>query len=131
MIVLDSSAAIDFLLGLEPEGSWVEHQLAAHEGDLHAPHLIDVEVTTVIRRYVHERALSGQSALQRLHAMSKLGIRRYPHVQLLDRVWELRKNIAAPDGFFVALAEALDAPLVTTDRHLARAHGPRIPILAP
>ena len=131
MIVLDSSAAVDFLLGLEPEAAWVAGHLAGHEGDVHAPHLIDVEVTAVIRRFVLERGLTAQSGLQRIRAMAKFDIRRYPHAQLVERVWELRRSVSPPDGFFVALAEALDVPLVTTDRRLARAHGPRIPILAP
>jgi predicted nucleic acid-binding protein len=131
VIVLDTAAAVDLLLGLEPEASWVRSHLAAHEGDIHAPHVIDVEVTRVIRRFVRARGLSAEDGLARVRAMSTFALRRYPHTQLVDRVWELRGSVASTDAFFVALAEALDAPLVTTDRRLARASGPRVLILAP
>jgi predicted nucleic acid-binding protein len=131
VIVLDSAAAVDYLLRLEPDVTWVRELLAAHEGDIHAPHLIDVEVTSVIRRFVLKRGATAHDGLQRVRALRDLGIRRYPHSQLLERVWELRRTVAPPDACFVALAEALDAPLVTTDRHLARARGPRIPVLCP
>jgi predicted nucleic acid-binding protein len=131
VIVLDSSAAVDYLLGLEPEATWVADRLAGHEGDIHAPHLIDTEVMTVVRRFVREHALTAENGLERVRAMSAFPIRRYPHTELTERVWALRERVASNDGFFVALAEALDAPLVTTDRRLARVKGIRVPILAP
>jgi predicted nucleic acid-binding protein len=131
LIVLDSSAVIDYLLGLEPEASWVRDRIVEAETRVHAPHLLDVEVLGVIRAFVLVRSLPEPNARLAVRALGELPLRRYPHVQLLDRVWELKAALSAPDATFVALAEALDIPLVTTDRRLARAHGPRIPIVSP
>ena len=131
MIVLDSSAVVDYLLDLEPEASWVRERIVEAETRAHAPHVLDVEVVGVIRAFVLERALPEPNARLAVRALGELPVRRYPHVQLLDRVWELRSTLSASDATFVALAEALDVPLVTTDRRLARAHGPRIPIVSP
>lgn len=90
---------------------------------LHAPHLIDLEVAQVLRRY----AAIGQRAAERcrdaLGDLSDFPLRRYPHDCLLSRVWELRHNLTAYDAVYVALAEALDAPLLTRDRRLAAAAG--------
>ncbi len=63
--------------------------------------------------------------------LSGLSLTRYPHVQLLDRAWELRTHVSSPDAFFVALSEALGAPLVTTDLRLSRTHGHQATIIAP
>ena len=131
MIVLDSSAGVDYLLRIEPEASWVEAQLDGARWKLHAPHLFDVEVVSAIRRLVLGGRLSLREGAARARLLAALSLRRYPHVQLLDRVWELNPTVTPSDACFVALAEALDVPLVTTDRRLARARGPRIPILAP
>ena len=131
MIVLDSSAAIDYLLGLEPEASWVEAQLDRAAWRLHAPHVFDVEVVSGIRRLVIGRKISRTRGAERARLLAELPMQRYPHVQLLDRVWELHPTVTPADACFVALAEALNVSLVTTDRRLGRAVGLRVPILAP
>jgi predicted nucleic acid-binding protein len=131
LIVLDSSAAVDYLLAREPEAEWVRRQLQGARWRIEVPHVFDVEIVGVLRRHVLARELRPEDARARVRLLAELPARRYPHVQLLERVWELHATINAPDACFVALAEALDVPLVTTDRRLARARGPRIPIVAP
>lgn len=125
MIVLDASAAADFLLPREPQASWIEDRLLRPGESLHAPHLIDVEVASTLRRRVFRGEISHRSARLILRDLADLDMTRYPHVGLLERVWELRANLTAADAAYVALAEALDAPLVTTDATLARAPGHR------
>ena len=130
MIVLDSSAAVDFLLGYEPHAGWVADQLSA-DADLHAPHLFDVEVLGAVRRRVLARELRRRDAEGALADLVALRMRRYPHRPLLERAWELRTTVTASDGVYVALAEALGASLVSTDKRLARASGLRAIISTP
>jgi predicted nucleic acid-binding protein len=129
VIVLDSSAAIDYLIG-RGAGEWVETQLRDLD-EVHAPHLLDVEVVGALRRRLQAGELSRRRAQDALADFQDLRVRRYPHRPFLHRMWELRDNLTASDAVFVALAEALAFPLVTTDRALATAPGPRIPVLAP
>jgi len=90
---------------------------------LHAPHLLDIEVTQVVRRYAASGAIPVRRAHTAIVDLLNLQIRRYPHDLLLERVWALRHNLTAYDAGYVALAEALDATLLTRDRRLARAAG--------
>jgi len=129
VIVLDSSAAVDLVARLEP-GSWVDEQLA-REPDAHAPFLIDIEVTTALRKLAHVGTLSARAAREALEDFALLDLARYPHLPFLGRMWELRATISAADASFLALAEALDATVVTTDQRLARSHGHRAHIVAP
>jgi predicted nucleic acid-binding protein len=131
LIVLDSSAAVDLLFGREPESTWVLEQLSAAGWRMNAPHLIDVEVLGVVRSWVLRRRITSTDGRNRIRRLTELPLRRYPHVALLERAWELHPSVAAADAVFVALAEALDLPLVTTDRRLAGAPGPRVPIITP
>jgi predicted nucleic acid-binding protein len=131
LIVLDSSAALEYLLGTKDGAPWVEAQCEAAGWRLHAPHVIDIEVIGVLRKGVLRRGIPVSRARTALDVLANLPLTRYPHVQLLDRAWNLRAHIASPDAFFVALAEALGAPLVTTDLRLSRAHGIRAMIVAP
>jgi predicted nucleic acid-binding protein len=96
----------------------------AHE-TLHAPHLIDVEVAQVVRRYAANGEIDGKRGGSALDDLAVFPMRRYPHEVLLPRVWELRNNLTAYDAVYIALAEALGAPLLTRDRHLAGASGHR------
>lgn len=122
MIVVDASALIEVLVG-EPNAALAAR--LAQEPVLHAPHLLDTEVLHVLRRLEQRRELTGaQVATARAH-FDALAIDRYPHRQLSERVWALRTSVSAYDATYVALAEALDAVLVTTDRRLARATGVR------
>ena len=129
MIVLDSSAAVDYVAGLE-RGQWVEEQLLA-DRVVQAPHLLDAEIAGALRKLWLRGQISDDHAHDAFATFARLSIRRYPHVRLLERVWELRRSVTAADAMYVALAEALDAPLVTTDLRLARSHGHRARIVAP
>ncbi len=98
---------------------------------LHAPHLIDVEVAQVIRRYAARGDISAARGGEALADLSDLPLQRYEHDFLIPRVWELRDNLTAYDAVYVALAEALEAPLVTGDLRLAAAagHGARVDVI--
>ena len=92
---------------------------------LHAPHLVDIEVTHALRRLVQREDITAARAEQGLADLSQLHIERYGHQPLTARIWQLRESMTAYDGAYVALAEALDAPLLTCDVKLAHAHGHR------
>jgi predicted nucleic acid-binding protein len=129
LIVLDSSAAVDYLARRAP-GDWVAEQIFA-EPTLHAPHVLDVEVVSALRRLVRTASIAEATAAAALARLLQLDVTRYPHLPLIPRMWELRAVASASDAAFVALAESLDAVLVTTDARLARTHGLRVEILAP
>jgi predicted nucleic acid-binding protein len=88
---------------------------------LHAPHLLDVEVAQVLRRYVAAAEITSERGREALADLTDFPIRRYPHDLLLARVWDLRNNFTAYDAVYVALAEALEAPLLTRDQRLGAA----------
>lgn len=129
MIVLDSSAAVEYLLG-STTGEWVEARLVA-DPDLHVPHVLDLEVLNTLRRLVRIRAVTHTRAEQALADLADLDVTRYPHLPFIERMWELRLNLPAYDAVFAALAEALGATLVTTDQRLAQAPGVRADIVTP
>ena len=118
MIVVDSSAILEVLLGT-PAGARVAERLFAPGETLHAPHLLDLEVAQVLRRYALAREINSARGLEALEDLSDLQITRYPHDLLLPRIWELRRNLTAYDAAYIALAEALEAPLITRDSALA------------
>lgn len=122
MIVLDASAVVELLLGTEL-GRSIAIRIADPALGLHAPHLVDVEVVQALRRYVQEGDLDQGTARGALEDLHSLDIVRHAHEPLLDRVWTLRENLTAYDAVYVALAEALDAILLTCDGKLARAPG--------
>ena len=130
MIVLDASAAIEFLLKT-PAGVQIEARLSSPEVAVHAPHLIDIEVAHALRRYVAARLIVPSRGNHALQDLRDLRLIRYPHCILLERIWELRSNLTAYDAAYVALAEALDVPLLTRDRKLASAaiHRARIEVI--
>ena len=129
MIVLDASAAIEWLLQT-PLGKSADERIS-RAASLHAPHLIDVEVAQVLRRYVAGGLVSSRRAEEALGDLQDLALNRYPHHVLLRRVWALRHNLTAYDATYVALAETLDAPLVTCDAKIASAsgHNARVEVL--
>jgi len=90
---------------------------------LHAPHLIDVEVAQVLRRYVRDKTITAQRGLEALEDLRDLPLSRYPHDFLIPRIWELRATLTAYDAVYVALAELLGAPLLTCDSKIASAPG--------
>lgn len=122
MIVADASAVLEVLLRM-PAAAAVESRLFDPGETLHAPHLIDVEVAQVLRRYARKGEVDSQRCQAALTDLADFPITRYSHDWLLPRVWELRDNLTAYDAVYVALAEALDAPLLTGDRRLASAPG--------
>jgi predicted nucleic acid-binding protein len=124
VIVLDASAILELLLRT-PAAAAIERRLLSGRETLHAPHLIDVEVAHVLRRYALAGEVSAERGREALDDLEDLSLCRYPHDVLLPRVWELRASLTAYDAVYVALAEALDAPLVTRDRRLAGAAGHR------
>lgn len=127
MIVVDASALLEALLRT-PAANVVEERLFVPRQTLHAPHLLDVEVAQVIRRYAANGEIDGTRGRLALADLADLPLRRYPHDFLLPRIWELRNDLTAYDAAYVALAEALDAPLLTRDRRLAAAAGHRAQI---
>lgn len=124
MIVLDASAVLELLLR-SPGAERVEARVLDVAETLHAPHLLDVEVAQVVGRYWMGGELDAERGRLALADLGDLPIARYPHDVLLPRVWELRRNVTAYDAVYLALAEALGAPLLTCDSRLASAPGHR------
>lgn len=127
MIVIDASALLEILLRSDRADRLLARTLGAAER-LHAPHLLDIEVASVVRRLVQRKDITLARAGQVFDDFARLFIERHPHGPLLPRIWELRDAMTAYDGAYVVLAEALGAPLVTCDGKLARAHGHRAKI---
>jgi predicted nucleic acid-binding protein len=123
LIVLDASAAVELTTRSARAQSVAEAIAQSDAGSVHAPHLIDLEVAQVLRGLVLRRALTAPEAAEALDDFLSLRIERYPHRQLLTRVWELRENLTSYDASYVALAEALDADLLTADERLSHAPG--------
>ena len=124
MIVVDSSAAVEWLLGL-PLGDAVADRIVAAES-VHAPALLDVEVAHVVRRYAAAGEISPRAGERALGALGEFDAVRHTHELLLPLIWRLRHNLTAYDAAFVALAAVLEAPLVTLDEHIAKAPWPRL-----
>jgi predicted nucleic acid-binding protein len=123
MIVIDASAATELLLA-RPAAEAVAGHLSERGLDLHAPHLIDVEIASAVRRLVATGKAASERGDEAIADLLDLPLARYPHDILLPRVWELRENFSAYDAAYVALAEALSddgVPLLTTDDRLASA----------
>ena len=127
MIVLDASALLEFLLQT-PLGTKVEARLFRDTDELHSPHLVDVEVTQGLRRLVRMGEISADRAAEAIADLAGLDLHRHAHLDLLTRAWTLTENVTAYDAMYVALAEALDATVVTCDAPLAKAPGPRAEI---
>lgn len=124
MIVVDASALLEFLLQTAL-GRRVEARLLRDGDQLHAPHLLDVEIVQGLRRLVRTGEVATGRADEALTDLADLDLHRHAHLDLLDRAWKLRDNISAYDAVYVALAEAIDAAIVTCDRPLGKAPGHR------
>jgi len=120
MIVVDASAIVAAIADRSVPNLVQKLQTERY---LHAPYLIDMEVTQSLRRMARSGRLTVDRASDARVDYVNLRIRRYRHVPLLERVWELRNTLTAYDAAYVALAEILGAPLVTCDARLARAQG--------
>jgi predicted nucleic acid-binding protein len=122
MIVLDASAVVDWLLQT-PAGKRIEQRIYARKDTLHTVYLLDVEFAQVLRRLVREGTLARKRAEEAIEDLIAVRVTRYAPVLLLDRIWQLRKNLSAYDAAYVALAEKLKAPLITRDQRIAAAPG--------
>ena len=122
MIVVDSSAILEVLLRTLA-GSEIEKRIFSSYETLYAPHLLDLEVAQVLRRYSTSGDMDTERGREAMEDLADFPINRYPHDIFLPRIWELRHNLTAYDAAYIALAEALPAPLLTRDKRLASAPG--------
>ena len=127
MIVLDASAAIDWLLQTSV-GQQIEDRIYSRGESLHAPHVLDLEVAQVLWRLVREGSVSAPRADQAIQDLLDLRVTRYPHFVFLPHIWRLRDNLSAYDAAYVALTEKLGATLITRDARLASASARRVSI---
>jgi predicted nucleic acid-binding protein len=122
VLVADASAVIGALLNARARGVLT--------GDLqvHAPHLMDSEIASAIRRRVRAGRLDSRAGWELLERYRRLGITRHSTFPMFERMWELRDNLSAYDAAYVALAEALDCTLLTGDARISGAPGLRCPV---
>jgi predicted nucleic acid-binding protein len=122
MIVLDASAAIDWLLQT-PAGERIENRIYSKQESLHCPHVLDLEVAQVLRRLTRVTVISPHRAQEAIHDLLDMRITRYPHFVFLPTIWQHRHNLSAYDSAYVVLARELKATLITRDVRLAAAIG--------
>lgn len=127
-LVLDASVVVGALLDSGITGRWCRQQLAT--ADLHGPHLLPAEIVSVLRRVLLADAAQDASVQLAVADLAELDIALHDFLPLAPRIWDLRNNLSAYDAWYVALAEALDAPLATLDQRLASAAGIRCQVLA-
>jgi len=127
VIVADASAVVEVLLNT-PSGLEIRRYLAAEE-TIHVPHILDLEVLQVLRRYARLSAANSPRVEEALQDYASMQLNRHGHLALLPRIWELRHNWTAYGAAYIALAEALDAPLITRDHALASRSGHRARVL--
>ncbi len=120
MIVIDASVVVDVLLRVSGSERLME-RLLAPGALLNAPHLLDIEVTQVLRRYVRQRELTPARADEALQDLADLPVERWTHTLLLPRIWLYRDNLSAYDATYLALADALDCRVLTRDVRFAAA----------
>jgi len=122
VIVVDASVVVQTLLQLDGAAA-IQRRLDEVGGSLHAPHLLELEVANSFRKLALRKLIdSAQGAMAIVH-LRAFGVRLYPHGYLLERIWSLRHNLTPYDASYIALAEMLDAPLLTRDRRLAATTG--------
>lgn len=128
-VVVDASVLIAALVDSGREGEWAESVIA--EGNLAGPELVLAEVTNILRRLERSGQISRLEATSSHGDLLRLDIELFPFAPFADRVWALRGNLTSYDAWYVAVAEALNCPLVTLDRRLNRASGPSCEFLVP
>lgn len=128
-VVCDASAVVALLIDGGPDGRWATSALTGAE--LAAPSLIGFEAANIIRRHELAGAISTDQSAQAHEDLLDLTIEEWPHELLARRAWELRRNLSIYDASYVALAELIDTPLVTLDKRIARAPGPRCTVSTP
>jgi predicted nucleic acid-binding protein len=128
-VVCDASAVVALLLDSGPDGRWVTAALSST--DLAAPTLLSFEVANIIRRHEFAGFVSPDQAAQAHSDLLDLDVEQWPYELLASRAWQLRRNLSSYDASYVALAELIDATVVTLDKRLAGAAGVRCPIASP
>lgn len=129
MIVLDASVVVELLTN----GSLAEairRDLAGHDEPFLVPHLLDIEVVNAVRALTAGRRLDAHDSAQLLTELEAFPAARYSHTPLLARIWELRHNFTAYDAVYIALAEATDSVLYTSDQKLSRGHRATVTVFA-
>lgn len=129
MIVADASALVALITRIGGDGAWVADTLTGQA--IVAPHHARVETAHSLRRQEHLGRITRAAARAAHEELVALGIEEFPYSPFAPRIWELRHNLTPYDAWYVALAEALDAPLATLDRRLGRADGPRCEFFMP
>ena len=129
MIVLDASAAIDYLVDAGDRGDWARERIE-REGSFAAPHVVDLEVVSGLCRLLARVEVTRRQAEIGLADFANLDVTRYPMTIFLDRIWQLSAVLTPYDAAYVTLGEVLDSPVLTTDSRLARAHGHQAAIVA-
>ena len=114
---------VSILLDPGPDAEPIRERVESPGESLHVPHLLNIEVLNVLRRQTLRGILAEERGATVLQDLESIRMIRYPHAPLLERIWNLRGNLTLYDAAYIALAEALDAPLVTTDTRLAQARG--------
>jgi predicted nucleic acid-binding protein len=127
--VVDSSTIVAALVDTGPNGAWAEQVIES--GTLHAPELLRVEVTNVLRRLERAQEITTPEANAAYEDFMQLDVELFSFEDFSDRVWELRHNVTSYDAWYVALAEALGLPLATLDERLSSAKGPQCQFLLP
>ncbi len=125
LIVLDASAVVELLTNgslADP----IRDALAERSDSFVVPHLLDIEVTSALRRLALESRVDSHRIGQALAGLAMLPAQRYAHTPFLDRIWELRRNFTCYDAAYIALAEATDATIYTCDRKLSKGHRARV-----
>jgi predicted nucleic acid-binding protein len=128
-VVVDCSVVVAALVDTGDNGVWAEKIL--EQDDLYAPELLRVEAANVLRRLEQGKEITGQEANAAFEDLIELEIELHAFEPFSERVWELRHNVTSYDGWYVALAEALNLPLATLDGRLAAAEGPKCRFLTP
>ena len=128
-VVADASVLVAVLVDSGREGKWSEDVVA--ERSLAGPELALAEASNILRRLEQARKISRLEANSAHRDLLRLDLELFPFAPFADRVWALRNNLSSYDAWYVALAEVLNCPLVTIDRKLSRASGPRCEILVP
>lgn len=129
MIVPDACVLVASMVNEEREGSWAAETI--RRAELAAPHHLPAEVASSLRRAASLQPEMRVTADNASAELARLGVEYFPFAPFAGRIWQLRHTVTPYDAWYVALAEALDAPLATLDRRLARADGPRCEFLMP
>ena len=131
VLVADASCLVAALVDEGETGRWAEARLESAAGELAAPEVVGAEVANILRRAEHAGRITAAAAAAAHDDLLTLDLVTLPYAPFARRIWELRPNLTAYDAWYVAVAEALAAPLATLDRRLSRASGPRCRFLLP